>query len=383
MNKYGFWSSFLGVLIISLEVSQNVFLVKEIQEINLEYASFMEHNFGNSNYSNSDNYSSLGDKDYPYKIRENNYLCKEPFNISDLEVKEIDKIGKFSNPEQIREDFANHAGKWRNLYLWTYWGIWSFQILLALYFLLVSFTLFLCEPSKKANYEKAVSLSVGYYLFTNWKLHLLLTVSFLQSAFIIFDFDDCITSSTPQEVAIIYTMKNWGIVMFAVGFALFFIYIGFLNAILSLALGLYDKRGCDLCSLIIINLITEGLELSDFLLRTLYFDNFNINFPGTINDLMNILIKECFYYRTFIGWFFIVAALIKLVFQCTTHRIGDINHEDRIGYINNGDNEQRLPERKQDTELKGTENAEIKLEGTESMMFCTICMDTLTPLHRK
>ena len=111
---------------------------------------------------------------------------------------------RFDNPEQIRNDFKYHSKKWRMSYLWVYWGVWGFQIglLISLLFLIG----LVCVFYGIFDIKSVFVLALIYSAILSWKLHLLLTASFLQSAFIVFHFDDqCISSANPSDAQI--TMK--------------------------------------------------------------------------------------------------------------------------------------------------------------------------------
>ena len=112
MSKY--WYHFLAICLSVPEVTQIVWLIIETNAINSKYANFMKNNL-----DMSANNTNLVNR-YPYYLTEQNYLCRKNFTIS---LSALQTTGKFSDAQQIRDYFANHSEKWRNFYLWTYWGI--------------------------------------------------------------------------------------------------------------------------------------------------------------------------------------------------------------------------------------------------------------------
>ena len=178
----------LQVFIVGLEISENVLLGQETSRINTKYGDFMEYSL-----DNKQNYHS----DYPYLTLKGQYLCKEDSFLTAKTFKELDKLS-FSNPGQIREDLGAHSEKWRNSYLWAYWGIWGTQIATAIFLFIILFLTFLLQGQDAINFVVISVSSLGYSAILSWKLHLYLTAGFLQSAFIIFKFDDqCISSQNP------------------------------------------------------------------------------------------------------------------------------------------------------------------------------------------
>ena len=98
-------------VIVCIEISQNTFLILHTLKINKKYANFMEYNLDKSNKNRN-----LYD-DYLYNIIKGKYLCKEEVTLLESSVT---KMSKFTNPERIKEDFANHSEKWRNIYIYIY-----------------------------------------------------------------------------------------------------------------------------------------------------------------------------------------------------------------------------------------------------------------------
>ena len=383
MNKYWFIAlvSFMGL--VAIEVNENIWLIKEIKEINSKYANFMENNL-NTSWNNTNFYNK-----YPYYLTEENYLCKKDYTIS---LNDLQETGKFSNAQQIHDDFANHSEKWRNLYLWTWWGIWAFQILMVLvtFLGLGGVCAFFKEENSKEQFSFIAALFIVYELASNWKLHLILLASFLQSAFIIFEFDDtnCITSPNPDEFAMVYTMKNWAIPMFGGGFLLALLYLSLLSLRAGLAESIINRRTSsneNLC-FVISNIIVECIFFGDFLCRTIYFEKFYDNFPEKENELMDNLIKICLIYRVLFVWILIILGIVKQImgdnfyncnFNCNFNCKCNCYRRRREAAPR--ENIVMDPDLQPAPDLEGVEETQIQRPENGSMMFCTICMDMLVP----
>ena len=356
------------IVLVTIEVTENIWLIKEIKGINLKYVNFMENNL-NMSGNNINLY-----KRYPYYLTEQNYLCKKDYTIS---LNDLQETGKFSDAQQIYNDFANHSEKWRNLYLWTYWGIWSFQAFVALVIVIGFFAVvaYYDEESTREQFEFMIFLLSGYEVATNWKLHLILTASFLQSAFIIFEFDDtnCITSPNPNEFAMAYTMKNWAIPMFGVGFLLVLLYFCLAFLRVTLALSIIHTNTNQLSCLIIFNIIVECLFFADFICRTIYFEKFYDNFPEKENKLMDNLIIICLIYRSLFVWILIIIGIVKVILK---EKFYNCNCCRRM----RGESSENIiidPELQPAPDIQGIEEIQIHRPENGSMMFCTICLDML------
>ena len=110
------------IFVLAYEIMQSYYIVVQTVAINDRYSTFMKYNL-NETIDMHNNYGS----DYPYLVTENYYLCATIYQRSSKVKENPDYM--FNTTEQIKEDFSEHSEKWRNLYLWCYWGIWGTQII--------------------------------------------------------------------------------------------------------------------------------------------------------------------------------------------------------------------------------------------------------------
>ena len=351
-------SLFSIVLIGVFEIVQNIYLIKEIKEIDEEYGNFM----ANVLDANDTNLRS----NFPYKVIKNKYICI-PFddNLTIEEQLLEEEPDGFPNAHQIIEDLAYHSAKWRNTYLWSYWAIWSFQAIIV--FTIIGMFLYSCGSciiNSNQNHKEIafMFLILGYAATLTWKLHLFLLAAFLQSLFISLDFlGDCIFSPNPNNADIPYNLKNWGLTMFGVGFLLLFLYFGLLiiQAIGPLDYIRGENRYRAVC--VKINILLEFIVMSELISRLAYFGKFVAEFPESENKLMLTLILLVLFARIFIVCGIYSTCTYYYCKYGTSRTITD-NNTGRI--ISN---------------VAGVDEVKVELGPGSSLMFCTICLDQLLP----
>ena len=106
---------FLLIAII-LGITEMIYLILEHMEINSEFNNFRSHSLEKKTDSQGNvTYHNFGEDDYPCKVVQDKYLCNISKSLTSDKL-----ICAYDNPEQIKEDLANHSEKWINFYTCLY-----------------------------------------------------------------------------------------------------------------------------------------------------------------------------------------------------------------------------------------------------------------------
>ena len=335
-------------LVILMETHHNMILIEENILIHKEYTNFKENNL--KNYKDS---PSNFKTDYPYSIFEGKHLCNNEYSIS---LSELNTEGTFSNPDQIKEDFSMHSEKYKNLYFSIYCGIWSSQLFILIYIIFILVAPYkIYRRSMKKQIIKLVQLIIIYDLINTWKLHLLLTTSYLQAPFTIFDFDDCIKSSNQGEVQIAYLLKTWGICVFGIGVLFIVIYILKLCFGFWLILVIVGEERKHKSSCILFYIIIQTSIFVEIFTRYIYFEDYVDKYSSKENDLLRAIIRELLLFHIIVGWGLL--ALASFISLCTRRAYPTLE-----SYIN--------------IKPRPSNAGEIFFEGVKCK-FCNICLEGL------
>ena len=374
----------LLILAISgFEALQNYSLINETKEISKEYDNFLSH----STYEDDGGNRLNGEENYPYRVIKDKYLCV-PFEgqLTIEEQLEQNSPSAFNDAHQIMKDLAFHSMKWVNFYLCSFWGLWLTQAgaIIAIIGSLVY------AASEGVNDEELCTMVMVYSTFLTFKLHLFLTTAYLQSLFLVLNFDDiCIFSLNPDQVHIVYTLKNWGIIMFILGFLLIFIYLGHLVIQFTGPIEYLREQYTHFKIFPnILALFSEIIVIGELLFRLRYFYIFMEEFEENANESMGYLILQVFLLREFI---ICVLYLIVPITACKRTNWYMCRNSCRNWCRNWCRNcirhRERAPTAPRNSvvpeviilpDAVGVEKIDISLD-VGSVMFCTICLDTLQP----
>ena len=168
----------------------------------------------------------------------------------------------------------------------------------------------------------------------------------------------------------VYTLKNWGIIMFGIGEVCIGIYI--LNIILQfLGPGHFivdndkDNTGC----IYFWGIFFEIVVSMDFFSRIIYFFNFSEEYPDTITDiLLEKVIMPAFITRLIVVWMiYILGAIFYYKNRPTARPLPQLPNVNGI-----------LVPLDITFELKGIQSPDVNVfRKNASVMFCTICLNEL------
>ena len=396
-----FMNCLVGGIMIVLTIIQFTYSILEHISMNSPHSNFQDHNLerkvdsqGNVTYHN-------WKSDYPYNVVKDKYLCND---TKKLTAKEL--VCPFDNAEQIKEDFANHSEKWSGMYTMMYVWLWITESLVVI-------AAFLFGPCLLCTTKESLILIAPLYAALEALMtHIYMTTALLQSAFIVFDFDEyCICSPNLENTDLVYTFKNTGIWYFGFGFLFCGLYFfSFLFNAVQLQMvkeNDRDKSGlyCSICFVIFIQILIS-IEL---FIELSYFIEYTTEFADRSNDYMSILVYSSLMFHLLVSY---IIPIISIIHVCTETGCkcgdGEQEHENEnevrradsiirrsleipaedIGEIElalpNPPDEPRPPRpreasyiRKQSI-LAGTTKTMIDLD-TQSIMFCTICLEGMRP----
>ena len=283
------WS--LIIIAFTFELAQLIIFGLETVKVNEKYVKFMKNNLDSDKNNLISNYS--------YKIVDSIYLCK----ISSSKQGKT----KFKNPSKIIEYLSNNSRRIRYMYLCAYWLLWLTFIIIFIIGVLV--LLFICP---EINSMSGTFLSSTFYsilfifgFIQTWKVHLYFLGGLSQSAFIILDFGDCMSSPNPDVEELLPQLGKITMTQLLLGFGLGILYILRVTPLSSPFMGMSrpitasrDRAKVIYCA----SLILELIFLVDYTGRIPYFHKLNYTFPDITYILLLILIYTSYSARTAIFW---------------------------------------------------------------------------------
>ena len=142
----------------------------------------------------------------------------------------------------------------------------------------------------------------------------------MQSAFIIFDFDEhCISSQNSEESDMVYNMKNTGIIYFIIGFGFFFVCA--LSVLATSTHGIFmfiEEFEIEIPSrigLLILALLLEIGVSSELFYALNIFLKMNAEYDDLSLDLMRTLLITAFVYRSVVNYGLPIIAIIVMIIR--------------------------------------------------------------------
>ena len=252
--------------------------------------------------------------------------------------------------------------------------------------------------------------------------HLFITAAILQSAFIVFQFDDyCIYSPHPKDVDIIYRMKNTGILYFSLGFLFVPVYV--LSVIANSYHGITMYKACkgeekdSACKrflYIFLSTIIELIISIELFIEFTYFEDLKNEFDHEINHQMNILIWISIAVHFTISYSLLITHLVYLTscICCDGCKRANINNEinnqiymernveednsaisSSVSFVERVDvlpsdtkfvpilHKRLTKSERKKTIIEGTRDGCGRELGGECIMFCTICLGDMHSTH--
>ena len=218
-----------------------------------------------------------------------------------------------------------------------------------------------------------------YLLGQTWKTHIFFTASYLQSVFIVLDFNsNCISSINTQDVDIIYDLRYDGYWYFGFGFGLLFLYLlSSLLIFLNVKALIQNSRKLILW---VVLLILEVVISVDFFYRISIFNNFLNLYETKENERTHLSILLPLILRSLVIYLLIILRLLFILRICKMPQqreavIRDVEN----AWWNNAWRERAVGVQDVNRFGEGIERGSVHINPSGSAMFCTICLEEMKP----
>ena len=190
---------FVGICYITLELINEVVLLNIWGSMSSEVRKFGRESLERSGLIESKNY---GRENYPYKITNLHYLCKEEYPLEE-------GASNLGAPSDVLEELATHSDEWWVYSRFSYFFLLIFQasIFIGIIILIIIIIRF---PNVDASVF-VVSILIGIGKIRKHAIHI--SACWI-SIFLIFNFHTCIQTQYPNNYQQLFTEKKYGKTLF-------------------------------------------------------------------------------------------------------------------------------------------------------------------------